>query len=80
MSLYLVLFSLFCIILPLGMIVFIMKVDIPITNKITCPNESNHTKTPEGYIERSVWAQKMLKTHKQIQCKLCGLWAIWTTK
>lgn len=38
---------------------------------------SQHTKQPDGYIERSNWAEMMSKTHTQVQCDQCGLWAIW---
>ena len=36
-----------------------------------------HTSCPDGYVARFEWAEKMSKTHRQRQCKGCGLWAIW---
>ena len=35
---------------------------------------------PEGYVERSLWADEMMKTHKQVKCKGCGLYVIWEPK
>ncbi len=42
--------------------------------------ECKHTPHPSGYIEHSEWARKMLKTHKQSRCPVCGLWSIWMPK
>lgn len=39
-----------------------------------------HTPEPEGYIARAEWAERMMKTHRQIQCERCGLWAVWIPK
>jgi hypothetical protein len=36
-----------------------------------------HTKQPEGYLQWHAWAEKKLKTHRQIKCPNCGLYAIW---
>lgn len=33
---------------------------------------------PKGYNEWHAWAENKLKTHKNTQCKKCGLWHIWT--
>lgn len=41
------------------------------------PCHKSHPDMPEGYIARSEWARKMAKTHKQVQCLVCGLWGIW---
>ena len=45
-----------------------------------CPNAINHTPGPEGYIARLEWGQEMMKTHKQVKCLGCNLWAIWVPK
>ena len=33
-----------------------------------------------SYVAWQKWARKMLRTHAQIPCPLCGLWAIWLPK
>jgi hypothetical protein len=45
-----------------------------------CPNASQHTPHPSGYIQHSDWAEGMLKTHTQQRCQGCGKWNIWTLK
>jgi len=45
-----------------------------------CPNKPNHTPCPEGYMARLSWAMRMLRTHRQIRCSGCGLFAIWVAK
>lgn len=45
-----------------------------------CPNKANHTPMPVGYIARQEWAKKMAKTHTQITCQACGMYAIWLPK
>lgn len=45
-----------------------------------CPNRKQHTPHPEGYLAHAAWAEKKLKTHKQIKCPGCGLWAIWVRR
>ncbi len=42
--------------------------------------ECKHTPSPEGYIQWHAWAEKKSKTHRQIRCPVCGLWAIWVPK
>jgi len=42
--------------------------------------ECIHTPTPPGYAEHHEWMQKASKTHSQIKCLHCGLWAIWLPK
>lgn len=42
--------------------------------------ECKHTPSPEGYIQFHAWAEKKSKTHRQIRCPVCGLWAIWVPK
>lgn len=39
-----------------------------------------HTPHPKGYMEHYAWAQEMLKTHVQLQCPCCGLYAVWRKK
>lgn len=58
------------------------------TARFPCPpatvepsaNECRHTPTPQGYNEHSEWCKQASKTHSQIQCPHCGLWAIWLPK
>lgn len=45
--------------------------------KQACPNYKNHTKQPEGYLAWHEWAEKKSKTHHQVKCDGCGLFAIW---
>lgn len=40
----------------------------------------NHTPHPIGYIAYANWADRMAKTHRQIPCESCGLWAVWVPK
>jgi hypothetical protein len=44
------------------------------------PNRCKHTKCPTGYVEWFEWAEKKAKTHNQIKCSNCGLYAIWVKK
>jgi hypothetical protein len=43
-----------------------------------CP--ANHTPRPEGFLAWHHWAEEKAKTHKQVKCPTCGLWAIWVPK
>lgn len=45
-----------------------------------CPNAVQHTPHPQGYNDHSRWADEMLKTHDQQQCRGCGRWNIWTPR
>lgn len=36
-----------------------------------------HTEHPTGYVAYHDWAEKKAKTHTQMVCPACGLWAIW---
>jgi len=45
-----------------------------------CPDRASHTKQPSGYLAWHAWAEKKARTHKQIRCETCGLWAIWVPK
>lgn len=40
----------------------------------------NHTPTPELYHARYEWSERASKTHSQVRCPRCGLWAIWLPK
>lgn len=46
----------------------------------TTPDCEPHTPQPSGYLASSEWADIMMKTHDQRQCKGCGLWLIWEPK
>jgi hypothetical protein len=52
----------------------------PVTKVVSCPKINTHTKRPEDYVGFHEWAMKKSKTHKQIRCKDCGLWAKWIKK
>ena len=41
------------------------------------PANCQHTPCPSGYLQWHAWAARMLRTHKQVRCPHCGLWAIW---
>lgn len=42
--------------------------------------ECRHTPTPEGYNEFQEFCKRASKTHSQVKCQRCGLWAIWLPK
>ena len=57
------------------------KIDIDVMlGKTRCLNASKHTASPEGCLQWHIWAERKMKTHKQIQCPTCGLFAIWKKK
>ena len=39
-----------------------------------------HTPCPKGYMAKCDWAHRMSKTHKQVKCPHCGLYAVWVPK
>lgn len=41
---------------------------------------SKHTPQPAGYMSWHVWAEEKSKTHKQVKCPDCNLFAIWIKK
>lgn len=43
-------------------------------------SECQHTPRPTLYLEWQAWAHEMSKTHRQVKCPHCGLWAIWRPK
>jgi hypothetical protein len=45
-----------------------------------CPAHAKHTECPEGYLQWHAWAKRMSRTHRQIKCERCGLYAIWIPK
>ena len=53
---------------------------MPTADLAMCPQRGCHTKAPEGYIQWHTWAERKAKTHRQIRCPGCGLFAIWVPK
>ena len=51
-----------------------------VTPPATTADCEPHTPHPRDYVAHSEWADLMMKTHTQRQCKGCGLWAIWEPK
>jgi hypothetical protein len=49
-------------------------------NEDECSNQKAHTPCPKGYIDWHQWAEKKAKTHRQLKCVGCGLFAIWVPK
>ncbi len=45
-----------------------------------CPSAANHTPCPEGYVQRQEWADRMVKTHKQLKCDGCQRYVIWVPR
>lgn len=41
-----------------------------------CVNKRFHTKMPVDYVGEAERAEELLKTHRQMKCPGCGLWAI----
>lgn len=39
-----------------------------------------HTPQPDDYFRGFEWAQQASKTHSQVRCPHCGLWAVWLPK
>lgn len=42
-----------------------------------CPQADKHTPRPDSYVGWHHWAARMARTHRQIRCDGCGLYAIW---
>jgi hypothetical protein len=42
-----------------------------------CTNEAQHTPHPVRQFAHEAWAEQMLRSHKQMRCPDCRLWAIW---
>lgn len=51
-----------------------------IQRKRSTDTSCKHTPCPEGYREWHEWAERKLRTHRQIRCPNCGLWAIWVRR
>ena len=47
---------------------------------LVAENCDNHTPCPSGYVEWYDWSEKKTKTHRQIECRGCGLLSIWIPK
>lgn len=45
--------------------------------KDTCPDRAKHTRCPSGYLAWHEWSARKYRTHYQVQCPTCGLWAIY---
>lgn len=52
----------------------------PFENKNECPEVKKHSKEPEGYLQWHAWAEKKIKTHRQVRCKVCKLLVIWVPR
>lgn len=51
--------------------------------KESCPERERHTPEPmheSDYMGWHAWARRMSKTHKQLRCPKCGLFAIWVSR
>lgn len=55
-----------------------------VTPLIADPPESPdcelHTPMPSGYVARSDWADRMMKTHDVRKCRGCGKYQVWEPK
>lgn len=52
----------------------------PAQREAACPNGDEHTPSPRGYLQWHAWAERIAKTHEQVRCPDCGLYAIWRPK
>jgi hypothetical protein len=44
-----------------------------------CPDRDTHSPMPSGYVDRSMWADAMIRVGaNQLRCGTCGLYAVWT--
>jgi hypothetical protein len=50
------------------------------SRELPCPEADQHTPAPEGYLAFDEWAERMSKTHRQVQCPGCGRWQIWVPR
>lgn len=48
--------------------------------RLNCPSRVQHTPCPTGYFELACWAEKKLKTHRQVRCGGCGRYMIWVPR
>lgn len=51
-----------------------------IVDEQKCINATMHTECPRGYFAWFDWAARMAKTHRQVRCPGCTLFAIWVPK
>jgi hypothetical protein len=35
---------------------------------------------PSGYVSWHLWALQMTKSHRQVKCPVCGLYAVWVLR
>ena len=56
------------------------KFPIPPKPLTLIPDKCVHTPCPDGYVARAEWAMKALRTHEQVPCRKCGLFAVWLPK
>lgn len=42
-----------------------------------CPRRSEHTACPTSILTWGTWARRKAKTHHQVRCEGCNLFAIW---
>jgi len=45
-----------------------------------CAGRHTHTVCPSEYHQWHAWAEKKMRTHRQVRCPTCGLWTIWKKK
>jgi hypothetical protein len=56
------------------------KYPIPPAPVEPCATECRHTAVPDLYHEWQEWCEVASKTHRQVRCPACSLWAIWMPK
>jgi hypothetical protein len=44
-----------------------------------CPKRADHWEHPSNYMAHGEWAEELMKTHRQVRCTGCGLYAIWVS-
>jgi hypothetical protein len=42
-----------------------------------CPEAQRHTPAPTRFMAWHEWARRMARTHHQVRCPACGLFAVW---
>lgn len=60
--------------------IYLCGLDEPVADDSDCVSNDAHTPAPRGYIAWHEWANKMGKTHRQVECSGCGLLKIWMVK
>lgn len=51
--------------------------DLLVDARSPCPNQAAHTPLPSGYTDWHEAAEELARTHDQLRCPFCGLFAIW---